>query len=285
MPAQELMSSDLPGCSIALKCADDFAIERCLDSIDDDVSVNVVITPNERIAAILREREVPYSITEYGNIAKSTEIGVNEAEYDNVIVMDSDTWFMPGSIRLLREALQANTMAKADVQFLGDTAMAKLIARARHRFNSQSNYVTNPGLAMRKQEVRELCNGYIFNPLIRWTEDADLNYRAQKAGIEVAFVPEAVVLHEPIGLNHELKAAFLYGVGKRLSVEHTPGREPVEEFPEIILDALNAVLPKNAASKIICDGLDIALLDTAWRVAYLSGYHAQKNTGHWTLKA
>jgi hypothetical protein len=274
----------LPGCSIALKCANDPSILRCLDSIDDDVSVNVVITPNDTIAGLLRDREVPFSVTDYGNIAKSTELSVQEAEHDQVIVMDSDTWFLPGSIRKIREALQEHVFAKPTLHFESSGPVTRAIAGKRHAFNNQPGYVTNPGLGMRRAEVADRCGGYIFNPHIRWTEDADLNYRAGLAGLEAAYVPEAVVCHEPVTLRHDLRAAFLYGIGKRLSIEHTPGRVPYEEFPDIAIAALKGALPSNLARKVQREGMSQATLDIMWQAFYIAGYHAQKRTNKWTLE-
>ena len=273
----------LPGCSIALKCANDTTITRCLDSIDDDVSVHVVITPNDAIEGILREREVPYSITEYGNIAKSTELSVWACEDDNVIVMDSDTWFLPGSIRKLREALLVDPLAKARLEFQTSGHISEVIASHRHPFNNRPNYATNPGLAMRRTEVRDACRGYIFNPKIRWTEDADLQYRLGQTDLTVAYVPEAVVQHEPITLSHELRAAFLYGVGKRLSIENTPDRVPYEELPDVLKRAVLSMNPANIVRKIREQGVEISALNLAWNAYYLSGYHAQKHTKKWTL--
>lgn len=283
MSTSERSPIDLAPCSIALKGANDPLIERCLDSIDDDVSVHAVITPYDTTEGILRERNIPYTVTAYGNIAKSTEISVQEAEHDHVIVMDSDTWFAPGSIRHLREALKESPLAKGKIEFLADSAITRAIARHREPFNCQPDSVSNPGLAMRRSEVAQACRGYIFNPLIRWTEDADLNYRVQQAGLPITYVPEAIIRHDPVSLDHELRAAFLYGVGKRLSIEHTPDRQPYEEFPTIAMNALRGVLPHNMLKKGRTLGWDVAVLDSAWQIVYHAGYHAQKRTQKWTV--
>ncbi len=283
MTAVETYPSELPGCSIALKCANDPLIVRCLDSIDDDVSVNVVVTPNPAIESILEDRGLPYTVTEFGNIAKSTQLSVEEAEHDNVIVMDSDTWFEPGSIRKLREALLDNVLAKGRVVFREDSFLSGVIARHRNIFNSQPQYVTNPGLAIRREEVTALCRGYLFNPLIRWTEDADLNYRAQQAKVPIEFVPEAVINHDPVSLQHELKAAFLYGIGKRLSIENTPDRLPDEEVQDIVRSIFEGAKPRNIMRKIAEQGIDGTSLDILWQTIYLTGYHAQKSTKHWSV--
>ena len=280
---ETVTNPELAGCSIALKCANDPQIERCLDSIDDDVDVHVVITPNDTIEGILRDRGVGFSVTDFGNIAKSCEIGVNEAENDNIIIMDSDAWFVPGSIRKLRLALRDNTLAKPRLEFLSAGRISDVVARHRLPFNNQPGYATNPGLAFRRQEVREACGGYVFNDKIRWTEDADLNYRAELAGLETVLVPEACVRHGAISLHHELKTAWLYGVGKRLSIEHTPGREPYEEFPDIAVAALKALRPDRVAKNIYSQGLAVAALDATWQSIYIAGYHAQKRTGRWTV--
>jgi len=280
----EPRGAELPGCSITIKCANDPLIERCLDSIDDDVSVHAVITPSEAIEAILRARGIPFTRTDYGNIAKSCEIGVNEAEHDNIIVMDSDSSFAPGSIRRLREALQHYPLARGKVQILGNTAMSEMIAKRRQVFYDCEDFTVNPGLALRRDVVREHCGGFVFNPLVRWTEDADLNFRARQAGLKVGFVPESVILHDPVALKHELRTAFLYGVGKRLSVEHTPDRQSVEGLWDITVAAFKGLSPRSVISKLREYGPGVMLLERAWRVLYLAGYHAQKHTGRWSVQ-
>jgi hypothetical protein len=270
----------LPGCTIALKCADDPSIANCLDSIDDNVSVHVVITPSDRIQRLLEERGVEYSMTEYGNIARSAQLSIERSPEDTVIVMDSDTRFTPGSIRRLREALVSNIVAKPAIEFETDGYVSSVIARARHSFNNRPDFATCPGLAFRKRELTEAC-GQIFNPLIRWTEDADLNFRMHQAGVGMAFVPEAKILHGPVDLGHELRSAFYYGIGKRLSVEHTPGRATPEEFPDCIINALHS--PRRIRENLQSVGVAGFVLDAVWQGIYLTGYHRQKHTGAWSI--
>jgi GT2 family glycosyltransferase len=272
------------GCSIAIKCADDPLLERCLDSIDDPtVAVNAVITPSDQTESLLREREIPFVVTEYGNIAKSAQLSVDTAEHDNVIVMDSDAYFMPGAIRKLREALTKTPVAKPRLEFLDDGSyISRVIAASRQSYNALPDNATNPGLALRRTEIAERC-GYIFNPLIRWTEDADLNYRLKLHDVPMTYVPEAIICHDLVSLSHELKCAFLYGVGKRLSVENTPGRPAIEEFSAIAQRALSGETLKEICKTAAEKDLGSLALATIWRTLYLTGYHAQRQTGRWAV--
>lgn len=280
------VASQLPTepCSIAIKCANDPRIVRCLDSIDDPtVAINAVITPSPVVQALLEVREIPYTLTEYGNIAKSAELSVEQAAHDNVIVMDSDVYFAPGAIGRLRQALTTSTVAKPRLVF-SDTGsrISYIIADSRRSFNARPDFATNPGLAIRRQELAEKCRGYVFNPNVRWTEDADLNFRMLEAGVGLTYVPDAILHHDPVSLSHELKCAFLYGVGKRLSVENTPGRTADEELG-IVLRNLKQSFGFEGASHTIQDhGLDTVALGVVWRGLYLAGYHAQKTLGKWS---
>lgn len=274
----------LPKCSVAIKCADDIQIERCLDSIDEpDVAVNAVITPSDRIQSLLHKRGIPYTVTEYGNIAKSAQLSVSQAEHDSVIVMDSDAYFLPGTINKLRNALLTSVVAKPQLVFLdAGTRISKLIAESRCKYNAIPNHVTNPGLALRRAELEARC-GYIFNPYIRWTEDTDLNYRMHQNDIPIKYVPDAIIYHDPVSLHHELRCAFLYGIGKRLSIEQTPGRIPTEEFISLAQSLLSKKLLKSIRSSINDKGIDGAILAGVWRTLYLSGYHSQKKLDWWSV--
>lgn len=279
-----LISAGLAECSIAVKCADDPLLERCLDSIDDPtVAVNAVITPSKRIEALLNDRDIPYVTTEHGNIAKSAQISVEEAEHDNVIVMDSDAYFAPGAISRLRVALSSAVVAKPRLEFHDrGTRISRAIAGNRRSYNASPDRATNPGLAIRRKELAERC-GYIFNPLIRWTEDMDLNHRMKVNDVPIAYVPEAVVFHDPISLRHELHSAFLYGIGKRLSIEHTPGRESSEELSIVLGGLVKNNMLKTVRDSLAERGIDGTLLEVTWQSLYLAGYHSQKRLGCWTV--
>lgn len=275
----------LAECSVAIKCADDPLIERCLDSIDDPTAaINVVATPSRRIQSLLEERGIPYSLTSYGNIARSAQISVNEAAHDNVIVMDSDAYFAPGAIRYLREALSRAVIAKPRLEFLNDgTRLSTVISRERQIYNSRPNHADNPGLAICRTELESKC-GYIFNPKVRWAEDADLNYRMRVNDVQLAYVPEAVIFHDPVPLRHELKCAFLYGVGKRLSIENTPGRPSTEELRFILSGLVKGHELKNLRRRFEDGDVAGLALAAAWRTIYLTGYHAQKHLNLWAVE-
>lgn len=277
--------SSFAPCSIGIKCADDPLIERCLDSIDDPtVSVNAVITPSYRIQDLLEERGVPYVITDYGNIAKSAQLSLEHAEHDNVIIMDSDAYFGAGAIQGLRRALSTAVVAKPRLEVLeGSSHISKVISKHRKVFNDQPNYAVNPGLALRRTELEQQCGGYIFNPKIRWTEDADLNYRMQKNDVPLTYVPDAVLYHNPVALKHELRCALLYGAGKRLSIEHTPGRDPTEELSMIARRIIDGTTFRAMHETVHEKDLGGAVLSAIWRTLYLAGYHIQKHTKRWSL--
>ena len=284
--ADQAELSGLPPCSVAIKCADDMDIVRCLDSIDDpEVAVNAVITPSERVEALLRERGVPFVLTEYGNIAKSAQLSVEAAEHDNVIVMDSDVYFAPGAIRLMRAALLHSPVVKPALRFEDDGSyFSRLVAGSRNRYNDVPNKAINPGLALRRREVAARCGELIFNPHIRWTEDADLNYRLQREGVPVQYVPEAEVWHGPVSLKHELRCGFLYGVGKRLSVEHNPDRIAREDPAQLFRTLTSPATYAAALERARQNGIPATLLAGAWRTLYYAGYYAQKHSQRWTLE-
>ena len=103
-------------------------------------------------------------------------------------------------------------------------------------------------------------------------------------GVKV-YVPEAVLMHGPVTFNHEIKAAFLYGIGKRLSVEQTPDRDPTEEFPDIMIAGLKGLRPSNVFKNLTERGLGVSAFDRLWRSIYLAGYHSQKISGHWSVES
>ncbi len=212
-------NSKLP-LSIVIPCADDIRIKHCLDSIDEKVEIVVVLNgATKEVINVVNSYDVKVVEIKERNLSKALNIGIEEARHPNIILIDSDCRFERGAIKKLFRGLQRHYIAKGRVIFESNNLLSKTIAKVREYVYYDPPKPYNPFLAIKKS-VKKLIGNYYFNEKIHWTEDADLNMRLKKAGVEVNYVFSARVFHHPLGLKHDLRSAFRYGIGKRIRVEN-----------------------------------------------------------------
>lgn len=216
--SQRMKNNKLP-LSIVIPCADDIRIKHCLDSIDEKVEIVVVLNgATKEVINVVNSYDVKVVEIKERNLSKALNIGIEEAKYSNTILIDSDCRFEKGAIKKLFKGLQEHYIAKGKVVFESNDLLSKTIAKVREYAYYDPPRPYNPFLAIKKN-VKKLIGNYYFDEEIHWTEDADLNARLKKAGIEVNYVFSARVFHPPLSLKHDLRSAFRYGIGKRIRVE------------------------------------------------------------------
>ncbi len=142
-----------------------------------------------------------------------SNIGIANTMYNKVIITDSDTTFEPGCIRELYRSLENYPIVRAHLRFATDSGrlFSRIIASARDYVNSMP-LVYTPGVALRK-DVVACIGGFMFNDVVPYAVDADLNYRVKSLDIQVKFADQAVVNHCAESVKHDLKAAYRIGWG------------------------------------------------------------------------
>ncbi len=252
--------------SIIIKCKDDEKVFDCIKSIDEDVEVIVSMPSNKKIQKKLKKLGAKHVLAPVGNLAVTSNIGIKNASYQKVIITDSDTLFQKGCIRSLFKALDSYQVARARIiyPYRTNRFLSKVIAETRDYFNSFPVAYT-PGLALNKDIISKI-SGFYFNKHVAWAEDADLNYRIQKANIPVIFAKGAYVKHGSVNFLHDLRAAFRIGTGKRASVEYSDrpfGKNPFYRVKNTFYDVKQK------------KGIKVALYFLLWRLFYYLGYYCQ----------
>lgn len=245
--------------SIIIPCADDVRIKNCIDSIDEDVEIIVVLNgPTIEVTKILEGYNVRKIEIKERNLSKSLNMGIEESTNQHVILIDSDCRFEKGAIRALFKNMMDNFIVKGKIVFLNNDFFSRVIAGVREYsyYNPPKPY--NPFLGIRK-DVKNLIGGYYFDETIHWTEDADLNTRLKKAKIKVAYVFSARAFHAPVTLRQDLRSAFRYGIGKRIRVEKRKSIGAGTHF----LKVFDVTLKK---------GVGAGLYYLIWNCSYFFGY-------------
>ena len=88
--------------SIVIPCADDARIGSCLDSIDENVEIVVVLNgASSEVRKIVGNYEVKRVNIRERNLAKALNIGITMSKNKKFVFMDSDCRFENGAIRKL----------------------------------------------------------------------------------------------------------------------------------------------------------------------------------------
>lgn len=205
--------------SIVIPCADDIRIKQCLDSVDENVEIVVVLNgPTKEVVEIVNNYQVKKIRLPERNLAKALNVGMEKARNLKVILVDSDCKFQKGAIKKLYKGLKENFVVKGKVIFESNSFLSRVIARTREYvyYNPPKPY--NPFLGIRK-DIKKYIKGYYFDELVYWTEDADLNTRLKQADVNVKYIFSAKVFHPPLTIRKDLRSSFRYGIGKRIRVE------------------------------------------------------------------
>jgi glycosyltransferase involved in cell wall biosynthesis len=256
-----MKKSKLP-LSIIIPCADDVRLKSCIESIDEDVEIIVVLNgASKEVVKVIDKFDVRKVIISERNLPKALNAGIKEAKYRKMMFMDADCIFQKGAIRKLYYGLDKNFLAKGTVVFERKDFISSIIASVREYMTSDPPKPYNPFLCMRK-DIKVYIDNYYFDNDIHWTEDADLNIRVIKAAIKVKYVTSARVFHPCLTLKYDLRSSFRYGIGKRIRVEKGTG-----EGLGISFSSCLDILKKK--------GFWSAIYLSIWNCSYIAGYACQ----------
>jgi hypothetical protein len=261
--------------SVVIRCKDDERVFECIKSIDEDVKLIVVLNQNANLKQKLEKIGVSCYVSPPGNLSIVSNIGFSAAETNKVIITDSDTLFYPGCIRAIHEALDNYKIVRAKLTFKSSNCIpySNLVSEARDFVNSLP-LVYTPGIGVRKDILPEI-GGFLFNDHVPFAVDADLNYRVKEAGINVAFLSDAIIQHDCEGMKHDLRAATRIGRGCRTSAE-TLGKLYTNTSVSSIGKYLKGVKLHHYPFLIKEKGIKVFLYQIVWDSYFYFGYNCQR---------
>lgn len=248
--------------SIVIPCADDIRIKNCLESIDEKVEIIVVLNgATNKVKKIVKKYNVKTVEIHERNLAKALNVGIAKSRNIKLIFMDSDCIFEKGAIRKLYKGLTNYGVAKGKVIFESNSFISRVIARVREYSYYDTPKPYNPFLGINKN-IKKLIGNYFFDSNVHWTEDADLNTRLKETNIKINYVFDAKVFHPSLSLNHDLRSAFRYGIGKRIRVETGKANNVGTHFKKVF-DVMNK------------KGFLAGAYYFIWNISYSMGYFYQ----------
>ncbi len=261
--------------SVIIRCKEDKRVFDCIESIDQDVAIIVVLGENDSLKNQLEQMNISCYVSPPGNLSLVSNIGFLAAKTEKVIITDSDTVFYPGCIRKINEALDKYKVARAKLIFKSckKVILSKQVSEARNFVNSLP-VVYTPGVGLRKDILPDV-GGFLFNENVPFAVDADLDYRIKMACLDIAFLNDALVQHDCEKLKHDLKAARRIGRGCRKSAE-TLGHIYVNTNVNSIGKYMKGVKTRHYPSIIKDKGISVFLYQLIWDCNFYFGYNCQR---------
>lgn len=258
--------------SIIIRCGrNKGGLLRCIESVDAPVEIVIGAASDASFLNEMKNKGYVVAPHVYGNWSLAAEAGVEAASHNRIIMMDADSTFGPGAIAIINQALTAgHLLVQPKVTFLTDQRfLSQVISNARAHENRFRPKAYSPGLGLKRQELRQAIgvNGHIYNPNVLYGDDGYLDQKAKEKGIGVYIAENAQIYHDPVGLKHELLAAFHFGQG-----EYQLEQDPTGIWEQVVQAFLTKDSQQYFRSAREEYGKDTALFMMLWRLIYVAGF-------------
>ena len=208
--------------SVIIPASNHRSIEDCLKSINEDVEIVVVLNnnPTQEIKDIVRRDRRCKTVYIQGsgcNLALVTNLGINAASYDKILIVGADCLFSPQVISAVFQALNRTDVVRTKVVFMYHGVLQYLVAECRRLFYQIFDGGTKlftPGLAFNKS-IRTRIGGYFFDEAIGWGEDGELSRRIKSSKVSFSILDQEIY-HRETDPIHDLKVALKIGRGTRI---------------------------------------------------------------------
>lgn len=262
--------------SIVIRCGDDRRVFDCIKSIDEDTEIIVALSENMALQKEIEEKKIKYCITPRHNLSQTSNIGISHTTNEKVILTDSDTLFDSGCIRELYRALDQYPIVRARIYFEPGHGKfsSRLVSEARDYVNSLP-VVYTPGIAFNKSIIDDI-GGFLFNDMVPYAVDADLNYRLSRKPVPVKFIDNVRIRHNAESMQHDLKAAFR--IGRGCAISYLSLRK-IKTYSNIRWYDLKGVKLQCIGDVLAKKGLPVALYQIIWDLFYWTGYIDQRLRG------
>jgi hypothetical protein len=267
--------------SVVIRCGDDERVFDCIQSIDEDVEIVVSTSENPLFQSKLESKGIKYCLSPRRNLSKVSNIGVENATYEKVIITDSDTIFEKGCIREMYLALDDYDVVRAKLKFLTskDKSFSTTVAEARDYVNSLP-LVYTPGVGVKKSITGKI-GGFLFNDPVPYAVDADLDYRIKNANIPVKYLTNATLYHDVESIRHDMKAAYRIGSGCMTSAIYLSKQIHNNELtPKTIVRKLKAVKKSHMGDVARQKGVGVFIYQIMWNFLFNLGKNWRWITRH-----
>ncbi len=268
--------------SIVIPLKDDIKIKNCVASVYEEVETVIVLnTPSDEVRKLVSGLDCTVEEIDENNLSRAYNVGIEASSSTNVLLMDSDCTFDPGTLRKLYHGLEKAPLSKGRVNFASSSLIGRVVALSREYQVSDILNAYSPPLAFKKN-IKEAIGGHFFDDDLYWTEDYEFDQRVQRAGLKIHYDLSATIQHGELTLKSDLRSAFRYGTGYFEGVNKGVtescfmygGRKTIPR--SIAYDIQRAAaLPMLLADVTRKKGVLPAIFMSAWMVTFSAGYYVQ----------
>ncbi|MEU3169766.1 glycosyltransferase [Streptosporangium sp. NPDC006930] len=255
----------LTATSVIIPVRDDPRIVACVESVDEDVEIVICLndaSPEVRHSVSALPGKAVVTEIPDANLGAAYNAAIDAATGRYLLFMDSDCVFAPGTIRALATRALTDPVVKGRVQFTSTgSRLSRWIEKSRSFQIADHVNAYSPPLIYDREIVHRI-GGYHYSDLIHWEEDREFDFRLQLAGIQVAYLPDAIVRHAPQQGFSDLRSGFRYGLGEGIG----------QELGLFITPALRWRLANDAGS-VLEKARRRGIGPAVYRVAWLTAYH------------
>jgi glycosyltransferase involved in cell wall biosynthesis len=203
-------------------------------------------------------------------------VGVGAAKSDYILILDADDQVAPGYLAAMVEGLDQHDVVAARYDFDTLNPSMSTSGRGQHQVEGlMSRYGYLPyagcgGLGFRR-EAFELVGG--FDSDLLWLFEIDFCWQAQQSGLELAFLPEAVVRVRFRESEHDVYRQArnwasaepdLYRRYRSLGMVRSPTRTWVKEWLRLIVRVYELAQPDRRKQYLRGLGQCVGRLQGSW---------------------
>ncbi len=200
--------------SVIIPVCDDFRVLDCIDSIDANLEIIVVLNGeyDKKIESELKKRKIKILKMKKFSFSRFYNLGIRNSSYNLIFFMDADCIFEKHTLFKLYKKTKKYDIVKGKVIFSFDSLISKIIAKAREFTTSDFPNLYIPGVIFKKKVFEKIG---LFNTEIDHAADAEMADRIEREKISWGYLPNAKIIHAPLNIKDDLRSAFNYGSGRK----------------------------------------------------------------------
>lgn len=169
----------------------------------------------------------------YQNLGYLYNVGIKNAQFDNILFLDSDVVCENGAIEQLISDLESNKhnmLAKAELVYKKSN---NLVEKSRLCNTTKDVPPYIPVILIKKDIFKHFKDDFIFAVDTVWCSDAEFANRVLNENIQFTY-SKARFYHDKISLKKDIKDAMLYGFGKGIRIKRTKEYwSPIKEISDM----------------------------------------------------
>lgn len=197
--------------SIAIVVSNDTLLEKCLNSIPQDVPIIIILNfPSKEILDIIKKsnKQINCFTCNERNLGKLRQLAVDNCKTPCICFVDSDCVISDNLVNILENELEDNVAINIPLHFDYYNRETKTVSLCR-KFTTPDNLLYMPfAFRINLQQII----GPLFNDKLIWGEDSDQRKRLAQKNLSYS-ISNSFVIHKALNYKEDLNSARKLGYG------------------------------------------------------------------------